>query len=119
MEKQEIIELLRKDMAGEHQAIIQYLFHAYALGEGEVAAEIEAIAREEMHHLDWLADAIVELGGDPNMHETLLISAKPCRPSSCSRMPGWSRWPSTSIARTSRSSGTPSLQRLLSAHPAR
>ena len=67
MEKQEIIELLRKDMAGEQQAIIQYLFHAYALGEGEVAAEIEAIAREEMYHLDWLADAIVELGGDPNM----------------------------------------------------
>jgi bacterioferritin len=67
MEKQEIIELLRKDMAGEQQAIIQYLFHAYALGEGEVAAEIEAIAREEMYHLDWLADAIVELGGEPNM----------------------------------------------------
>ncbi len=62
-----IIELLRKDMRGEHQAIIQYLRHAYAMGEGEVACEVEAIAREEMRHLDWLADLIVELGGDPTM----------------------------------------------------
>ena len=62
-----IIELLRKDMRGEHQAIIQYLRHAYAMGEGEIACEVEAIAREEMRHLDWLADLIVELGGDPSM----------------------------------------------------
>jgi len=65
--KKEIIDLLRKDMAGEHQAIVQYLLHAYAMGEGELACEVEAIAREEMRHLDWLADAIVELGGDPTM----------------------------------------------------
>jgi len=26
------------------------------MGEGEMACEIEAIAREEMRHLDWLAD---------------------------------------------------------------
>ena len=67
MGKEQIIALLKKDMRGEHQAIIQYLSHAYALGGGEIAAEIEAIAREEMRHLDWLADAIVELGGDPTM----------------------------------------------------
>ena len=67
MHQEEIVALLRKDMMGEHQAIIQYLSHAYALGEGEFAGEIEAIAREEMRHLDWLADAIVELGGDPSM----------------------------------------------------
>ncbi len=67
MDKQKIIEMLRDDMRGEQQAIIQYLAHAYALGEGEVSGGIEAIAREEMRHLDWLADAIVELGGDPDM----------------------------------------------------
>lgn len=67
MDKQKIIEMLRDDMRGEQQAIIQYLAHAYALGEGEEAGEIEAIAREEMRHLDWLADTIVELGGDPDM----------------------------------------------------
>jgi bacterioferritin len=67
MKKEEIIALLNKDLEGEHGAIIQYLTHAYAMGEGEMACEIEALAREEMRHLDWLAEAIVELGGKPSM----------------------------------------------------
>jgi len=62
-----MIELLNEDLEGEHGAIIQYLTHAYAMGEGEMACEIEAIAREEMRHLDWLAEAIVELGGVPSL----------------------------------------------------
>ncbi|NLT73638.1 MAG: ferritin-like domain-containing protein [Chloroflexi bacterium] len=67
MDKAAIIEMLRADMRGEHQAIIQYLNHAYSLEEAGVAPDIEAIAREEMRHLDWLADAITGLGGDPDM----------------------------------------------------
>ena len=66
MKKSEIVELLNKDIEGEHAAIIQYLVHAYALGEGEMACEIEAIAREEMRHLDWLAEAVTKLGGIPS-----------------------------------------------------
>ncbi len=62
-----IINLLNDDLEGEHGAIIQYLIHAYAMGEGETACEIEAIAREEMRHLDWLAETIVELGGAPSL----------------------------------------------------
>lgn len=62
-----ITELLNKDMEGEHAAIIQYLTHAYAMGEGELACEIEAIAREEMRHFDWLAETIVDLGGTPTI----------------------------------------------------
>jgi bacterioferritin len=61
-----IVGLLNKDLEGEHAAIIQYLTHAYAMGEGELACEIEAIAREEMRHLDWLAETIVNLGGAPS-----------------------------------------------------
>jgi len=67
MDKGKIVELLNQDLEGEHGAIIQYLTHAYAMGEGEMACEIEAIAREEMRHLDWLAEAIVELGGVPSL----------------------------------------------------
>jgi len=67
MKKEEIIALLNEDLESEHGAIIQYLSHAYAMGEGELACEIEAIAREEMRHLDWLAETIVELGGKPSM----------------------------------------------------
>ena len=67
MEKAKIIELLNLDLRDEHGAIIQYLNHAYAMGEGEIACEIEAIARDEMRHLDWLAETIVELGGTPSL----------------------------------------------------
>jgi len=63
MDKDKIIALLNQDIEDEHGAIIQYLTHAYAMGEGEMACEIEAIAREEMRHLDWLAETVVELGG--------------------------------------------------------
>jgi bacterioferritin len=67
MEEDRIITFLNQDLEGEHGAIIQYLTHAYAMGEGEMACELEAIAREEMRHLDWLAEAIVELGGVPSL----------------------------------------------------
>ena len=67
MDKDKIIALLNQDLEGEHAAIIQYLTQAYAMGEGEMACEIEAIAREEMRHLDWLAETIVELGGVPSL----------------------------------------------------
>jgi bacterioferritin len=63
----DIIDLLNKDIEDEHGAIIQYLNHAYAIGEGELACEIEAIAREEMRHLDLLARTIVILGGIPSL----------------------------------------------------
>jgi len=67
MDKKKITELLNKDLEDEHGAIIQYLTHVYAMGEGEMACEIEALAREEMRHLDWLAETIVELGGVPSL----------------------------------------------------
>ncbi len=66
-DRQTVIEMLNTDLRDEHAAVVQYLQHAYAIGEGEEACEIEAIAREEMRHFDWLAEAIVELGGKPDM----------------------------------------------------
>jgi bacterioferritin len=67
MENSKIVEILNRDLQDEHGAIIQYLGHAYAMGEGEMACEIEGIAREEMRHLDWLAETIVGLGGVPSI----------------------------------------------------
>jgi len=49
--------------------------HAFAMGEGEMSCELEAIAREEMRHLDWLAETIVELGGTPNYKQRQRIKA--------------------------------------------
>jgi bacterioferritin len=79
MSPEETVNLLLADMQGEHQAIIQYLGHAYAMPEGELPAAIEAIARDEMRHWDWLADAIVGLGGDPTM-ERAPVDASPGTP---------------------------------------
>jgi len=67
MDKEKVIALLNKDIQDEHGAIIQYLSHAYGMGEGEIACEIEAMARDEMRHLDWLAETVVELGGVPSL----------------------------------------------------
>ena len=72
MDKKKIIELLNHDLEGEHAAIIQYLSHVYAMGEGELACEIEAIAREEMRHLDWLAETITKLGGTPTLNRGMM-----------------------------------------------
>ncbi len=73
MDKDKITELLNKDLEDEHGAIIQYLTHAYAMGEGEMACEIEATARDEMRHLDWLAETIVELGGAPSLERGKML----------------------------------------------
>ncbi len=67
MDKSKLVEILNQDIGSEHGAIIQYLTHAYAIGEGEVSCEIEGIAREEMRHLDWLAEMVVDLGGTPSI----------------------------------------------------
>jgi len=69
-----IVRMLNEDLTGEHAAIIQYLVHAYAMGEGELACEIEAIAREEMRHFDWLAETIVGLGGVPSIERGAMRS---------------------------------------------
>ena len=70
MDKDKVIALLNEDLEGEHGAIIQYLTHAYAMGEGEMSCELEAIAREEMRHLDWLAEKLVDINGSPSIEHT-------------------------------------------------
>ena len=73
MDKEKVVELLNKDLEDEHGAIIQYLTHAYAMGEGEVTCEIEAISRDEMRHLDWLAETIVALGSVPSLERGKML----------------------------------------------
>lgn len=70
MEKEKIVALLNADIGGEHAAIIQYLAHAYGMGEGEMSCEIEAITRDEMQPLGWLAEKMVSDGGSPRIEHT-------------------------------------------------
>jgi bacterioferritin len=60
------IRLLNADVVGEHDAIVHYLQHAWALADSYGPA-IESIARDEMRHLKWLCHTIVRLGGVPDL----------------------------------------------------
>lgn len=77
MTNSEIIAMLYADLQGEHMAIVQYLLHAYAMGETDVAFEIEAISREEMRHWDWLSELVVELGGKPALERAPFLGVTP------------------------------------------
>ena len=67
MEKQALIDMLNRDLADEHAAIIRYLVHGYMEGEDTpLGASLISITREEMWHMHWLGMIIGELGGEPN-----------------------------------------------------
>ena len=67
MEKQALIDMLNRDLADEHAAIIRYLVHGYMEGEGTpLGSSLLSICREEMWHMHWLGMIIGKLRGEPN-----------------------------------------------------
>jgi len=65
---EKLVEMLNSDLAGELQAIIQYLQHAYhVVGpyREHVHDVLEEIAKDEMKHAEELAERIEALGGVP------------------------------------------------------
>ena len=67
MERQALIDMLNRDIADEHAAIIRYLVHGWMEGEDTpLGASLISISREEMWHMHWLGMIIGELGGEPN-----------------------------------------------------
>jgi bacterioferritin len=64
MNKRELISLLLYDVALEHSAIVQYLYHIFLIADESIAGEIEELAKEEMRHLKWFAQKVVQLGGE-------------------------------------------------------
>ncbi|WP_029552302.1 ferritin-like domain-containing protein [Thermocrinis jamiesonii] len=64
MSKKELISLLLYDVALEHSAIVQYLYHIFLITDANITSEIEEIARQEMRHLKWFAQKVVQLGGE-------------------------------------------------------
>lgn len=68
MEKQQLIDMLNRDLADEHAAILRYLVHGYLEGEDTpIGAKLVSRAREEMWHMHWLGMIIGALGGEPDM----------------------------------------------------
>lgn len=66
MKKKELIDMLNRDLADEHAAVIRYLVHAYQEGEDTpMGASLLSRSREEMWHMHWLGMIIAKLGGEP------------------------------------------------------
>jgi len=67
MKRQALIDMLNRDLADEHAAIIRYLVHGWMEGEDTpLGASLISISREEMWHMHWLGMIIGGLGGEPN-----------------------------------------------------
>ena len=70
MDKEALIDMLNRDLEDEHVSVTRYLIHAYQAGEDTpLGAFMLSMAREEMWHMDWLADEIGEMGGEPSMKQ--------------------------------------------------
>jgi len=76
--RDQLIELLNEDLAGEYQAIISYVIYSQVLKGAQymsIAAELEKHAAEELSHALMIARQIDYLGGMPT------TQAKPIRTS--------------------------------------
>jgi bacterioferritin len=83
MKKKELIELLNRDIAEEHAAVIRYLVHGWLEGEDTpMGSSLLSRSREEMWHMHWLGMIISQLGGEPN----LVPAAYPYDPTSRATM---------------------------------
>lgn len=49
----------------EYEVILQYLQHSFMLEDQKASRELEEIAIEEMRHLGWLSEKLVDRGGCP------------------------------------------------------
>lgn len=68
--KEELIELLNRDLELEHSSAIQYINHAAKIKGAEfseIQKELLVHAKQEIEHAIILAQQIDELGGDPSM----------------------------------------------------
>ena len=68
MDQQKLAEMLNRDLADEHAAIIRYLVHSYLEGEDTpIGAGLLSRAREEMWHMHWLGMILGRMGVEPEL----------------------------------------------------
>lgn len=71
MKKEELIDLLNKDLEKEYAAAIQYIQHVAMIkgaAYGSIKKELAVHANEEIQHAFTLADQITFLGGVPSVN---------------------------------------------------
>ncbi len=67
METKETIRLLNEAFVHEIEATMIYVRNAFIMPQCDPSRVTEAIAVDEMRHMNWLADLIVKRGGKPSM----------------------------------------------------
>lgn len=67
MDAEEIIRLLNQDFIYEIEATLIYVRNSFIMPQCDPSRLTEAIAIDEMRHMNWLADLIVKRGGKPSM----------------------------------------------------
>jgi len=67
LETEEIIRLLNEDFVREIEATLIYVRNSFIIPRCDPSRVTEAIAVDEMRHMNWLADLIVKRGGQPSM----------------------------------------------------
>lgn len=67
LEVEEIIRLLNEDFIREIEATLIYVRNAFIMDQCDPSRVTEAIAIDEMRHMNWLAELIVKRGGKPSM----------------------------------------------------
>ena len=67
MDSDEIIRLLNVAFVHEIEATMIYVRNAFIMPQCDPSRITEAIAIDEMRHMNWLAELIVKRGGKPSM----------------------------------------------------
>lgn len=77
MKPEKVVKLLNQDITGEIDAILTYMRNGFVSDKCVAAHELEEIGKDEMRHVEWLADLVTELGGIPTMeHHELSFGGK-------------------------------------------
>jgi bacterioferritin len=74
MDKEKIIEILNYDISHEIEAILTYLHHSFILHDDycKISRRSEEISLDEMRHMEWLSEEVVDLGGTPTIEHVEL-----------------------------------------------
>jgi bacterioferritin len=67
LDTRETIRLLNEAFVHEIEATMIYVRNAFIIPQCDPSRVTEAIAVDEMRHMNWLADLIVKRGGKPSM----------------------------------------------------
>jgi len=67
LDNKEMIRLLNEAFVHEIEATMIYVRNAFIIPQCDPSRVTEAIAVDEMRHMNWLADLIVKRGGKPSM----------------------------------------------------